>query len=143
MILDELGLVSAIQWLTQNFSERSSLSIELTVDRADVAYSSDVSTAAFRIVQEALTNIVRHSGAASARLAARHVGGELQIDVSDNGRGMDLKRAKRVQLGLIGMRERAHMLGGSVEIDSAPGCGTRIHVRLPLSMDRPVMAASP
>ena len=143
MILDELGLMSAIQWLTQSFSERSSLTIELSVDRTDIPYSKDVSTAAFRIAQEALTNIIRHSKATSARIAARHVTGELQLDISDNGCGMDLTRSRRERLGLIGMAERAHMLGGSVEIDSAPGRGTRICVHLPLSIDQPVMAAAP
>lgn len=143
MILDELGLASAIQWLTQNFSERSQLSIELSLDRTDVAYSKDVSTAAFRIVQEALTNIVRHSGAASACIVARHSGDELQLKISDNGRGMDVTRSKRERLGLVGMSERAHMLGGSMEIDSAPGRGTRILVRLPLSMDKLATAPAP
>jgi hypothetical protein len=141
MILDELGLVSAIQWLTQNFSERSPLSIELSFEPADIVYSKDVSTAAFRIVQEALTNIIRHSGAASASITARHSSDELQLDISDNGRGMDLARSRRDHLGLIGMSERAHMLGGSMEIDSAPGRGTRISVRLPLSMDKLATAA--
>jgi len=142
MILDELGLVSAIQWLTQSFSERGPLSIELSFEPADIVYPKDVSTAAFRIVQEALTNIVRHSGAESARVMARHSGDELQLDITDNGRGMDLARPRRERLGLIGMSERAHMLGGSMEIDSAPGRGTRISVRLPLS-DKLATAAAP
>jgi two-component system, NarL family, sensor histidine kinase UhpB len=143
MILDELGLASAIQWLTQNFSERSSLSIELSFERTDVVYSKEVSTAAFRIVQEALTNIVRHSGAASARIIARHSSDELQLDISDDGRGMDVARSRREHLGVVGMSERAHMLGGSMEIDSAPGRGTRISVRLPLSIDKPATAVVP
>lgn len=143
MILDELGLVSAIQWLTQTFSERSSLSIDLSFEQADVVYSKDVSTAAFRIVQEALTNIVRHSGAASAGILARHSGNELQLEISDDGRGMDVARSRGEHLGLVGMSERAHMLGGSMEIDSAPGRGTRISVRLPLSVNEVVTAAAP
>jgi hypothetical protein len=143
MILDELGLVSAVQWLTQNFSERSALSIELSFDRQDVAYASDVSTAAFRIAQESLTNIVRHSRATSARVSVRHADGELQIEISDNGRGTDLTQSKRKRLGLLGMEERAHMLGGSMQIDSSPGHGTRICVRLPLTTDKAVGAAPP
>jgi PAS domain S-box-containing protein len=143
MILDELGLVSAIQWLTQNFSERSPLSIELSFERTDVVYSKDVSTAAFRVVQEALTNIVRHSGAASASIVVRHFGDELQLEISDNGRGMDVTRSKGKRLGLIGMSERVHMLGGSMEINSAPGCGTRISVRLPLPKENLATTAAP
>lgn len=142
MILDELGLVSAVQWLTQNFAERSALSVELSFDREDVVYPSLVSTAAFRIAQEALTNIVRHSGATLAGLAVRHADGELRLEISDNGRGIDLAQSKRKRLGLLGMGERARMLGGSMQIDSAPGHGTRISVRLPLSTDKPAKAAA-
>jgi hypothetical protein len=143
MILDELGLASAIQWLVQNFSERSPLVVGLSFEPNDVAYSKDVSTAAFRIVQEALTNIARHSGAASASIVARHADEELQLEISDDGRGMDVARSRREHLGLVGMSERAHMLGGSMEIDSAPGRGTRISVRLPLSMDKLSTVAAP
>jgi hypothetical protein len=143
MILDELGLVSAVQWLTQNFTERSALSIELSFDRQDVAYASDVSTAAFRIAQEALTNIVRHSRATLAKVVVRHADSELQIEISDNGRGTDLTQSKRKRLGLLGMEERAHMLGGSMQIDSSPGHGTRIWVRLPLATDKTAGIAAP
>ena len=90
-----------------------------------------------------MTNIVRHSRATLASLAVRHADGELQLEISDNGRGMDLAQSKRKRLGLLGMGERAHMLGGSMQIDSAPGHGTRISVRLPLSADKPAKAAAP
>ncbi len=143
MILDELGLVSAIQWLVQNFSERSPLSIELSFEQTGVVYSKDVSTAAFRIVQEALTNIVRHSGATSARIVACHSHDGLQLEISDDGRGMDVARSRREHLGHVGMSERAHMRGGWMDMDSAPGLGTRISVRLPLSMAKLETAAAP
>ena len=142
MILDELGLASAVQWLAQTFSERSTLAIELSFEQTDAAYPKDVSTAAFRIVQEALTNIIRHSGAASAHIVARHCDGELQLDISDDGRGMDVSRSRREQhLGLVGMSERAHMLGGTMEIDSGPGRGTRVSVRLPLNQSATASAS--
>ena len=142
MILDELGLVSAIQWLTQSFSTGSAVKVELSVDRNDLHYSKDVSTAAFRIAQEALTNIIRHSKATSARIVVSHAANDLQLDISDDGCGMDLTASKRERLGLIGMAERARMLGGSMEIDTAPGRGTRICVRLPLSINRTAIASS-
>lgn len=142
MILDELGLVSAMQWLTQNLTEGSALSIELSFDREDVAYASDVSTAVFRIVQEALTNIVRHSRATHARVAVLHAADELMLEVSDNGRGMHLADTKRERLGLVGMGERAHMLGGSMNIESTPGHGTRISARLPLISGKSAKAAA-
>jgi signal transduction histidine kinase len=85
---------------------------------------------------------VRHSRATLAGLAVRHADGELQLEISDNGRGMDLTQSKRQRLGLLGMGERARMLGGSLHIESAPGHGTRISVRLPLPTDKPVRAAA-
>jgi PAS domain S-box-containing protein len=132
MILDELGLVSAMKWLTQNSAELGGLDTSLSFDREDVPYSSAVSTAAFRIVQEALTNVMRHGAATRASVAARHEDGQLQIEITDNGRGIDQNASQQNKLGLVGMRERAHVLGGSVEISPNPEGGTIVAVRLPL-----------
>lgn len=133
LILDELGLVSAIQWLAQDIAERNALTIEVSFDREDVAYNPLISTAAFRIVQESLTNIVRHGHASRAGVRARHVAGELHLEITDNGRGMDRTSSGRGRLGLIGMQERARMLGGVVDIDSAPERGTSVRACLPLT----------
>lgn len=132
MILDELGLCCAIEWLVQSASERSGLPISLTFDRTDGTYDPDVSTAAFRIVQEALTNVLRHGRAASARVAIRHCDACLLMEIGDDGCGMDASASAGDRLGLVGMRERAGLLGGSVEIDSSPSHGTTLRVRLPL-----------
>jgi PAS domain S-box-containing protein len=133
LILDELGLVSAIQWLAQNVAAQSALAIDVTFDREDASYGGAVSTAAFRIVQESLTNIVRHGHATRASVNARHINGELHLEINDNGRGMDRSTSARRRLGLIGMQERARMLGGSVEIDSEPERGTRVKACLPFA----------
>jgi PAS domain S-box-containing protein len=98
LILDELGLVSAIQWLAQDIAERNALTIEVSFDREDVAYHPMISTAAFRIVQESLTNVVRHGHASRAGVQARHVAGELHLEIADNGRGMDRTSSGRGRL---------------------------------------------
>lgn len=136
LILDELGLPAAIEWLTQSVSERSALPIALAFDRTDEAYDPEVATAAFRIVQEALTNVVRHGGATQAAVRARRAEGVLSIEISDDGRGVDPSATARGRLGLAGMRERARLAGGSVEIDGAPGRGTTVTLRLPLAGGR-------
>jgi PAS domain S-box-containing protein len=132
MILDELGLVSAMKWLTQNSAELSGLDISLSLEREDASYEPDVSTAAFRIVQEALTNVMRHGEATRASVDVCHLNDNLHIEIKDDGRGIDQNASRQNKLGLVGMRERAHMLGGAVEIRANPEGGTIVSVRLPL-----------
>jgi signal transduction histidine kinase len=133
LMLDELGLVSAVHWLTDNVAARSDLNVNLSFDREDMAYGPEVSTAAFRIVQEALTNIVRHSGARQVTVSASHAADELRIEIVDDGCGLPPSTpAGRLHHGLLGMHERAHMLGGSVSVESQVEGGTRVRARLPL-----------
>jgi PAS domain S-box-containing protein len=134
LMLDELGLVAAIRWLTDTVAARGYMAIELTFDREDVAYDGDVSTAAFRIVQEALTNVTRHSGASRVLVAFRHENGALSIEIVDNGAGIApaLAAPSGGHHGLLGMRERAYMLGGSLVIDNCPNGGARVLAALPL-----------
>lgn len=133
MILDELGLVAAMKWLTQNSAELGGLDITLSFDRQDVSYDSAVSTAAFRIVQEALTNVMRHGEAKRASVVVTHERQELHIEITDNGRGIDQSASQRNKLGLVGMRERARALGGAVAISDNPQGGTIVSVHLPLN----------
>ncbi|GLS45982.1 PAS domain-containing sensor histidine kinase [Methylobacterium brachythecii] len=132
LILDELGLRAAIEWLTQTTAERGGIPIGLVFDEK-ASYAPDVSTAAFRIVQEALTNVLRHGAATRAEVSARHDGDALLIAISDDGRGIDRSSAARGRLGLAGMRERARLLGGTVAIESKAGAGTTVRVRLPIA----------
>ena len=134
LMLDELGLVAAIRWLTETVAARGHMEVKLTFDREDVAYEGNVSTAAFRIVQEALTNVARHSGATRVVVSFRHEGDALTIEIVDNGSGLatSLTASAGEHHGLLGMRERAYMLGGSVIIDNGPDGGARVLATLPL-----------
>ncbi len=92
------------------------------------------STAVFRIVQEALTNIIRHAQATQVSVAMRVEDGMLVLTVTDNGRGItEAERLSRRSLGLLGMQERAHLIGGRVEMAGLKGAGTSLHVRVPLA----------
>lgn len=136
LILDELGLTAALEWLTQTVAETAQLPVSLDVDAAARHLDAEASTAAFRIVQEALTNAVRHGGAAHVRVSGRRQRDGFEIEVADDGRGIDPSSTPRGRLGLAGMRERARLVGGSAEIVGTPGHGTTVTVRLPLAGGR-------
>jgi two-component system sensor kinase len=135
LMLDDLGLADAANWLVEDFAKRSGVQCEIRVpEQADFeSLSKAVSTAAYRALQESLTNIGRHAGARSAWVLLAMQDGGLLVEVEDDGRGIapeDL--AKMRSLGLRGMRERVAYLGGSLEIGRAPRGGTRLSIRLPL-----------
>jgi len=129
-LLDELGLQAGIEWLIRQTEQRSPVRCTLTAD-AIASLPPDVSTVAFRIVQEALTNVVRHSQAkqVEVRLAARN--GALDLAVSDDGIGLPMERTSG--FGLIGIRERVATRAGKMELGERPGGGTVLSVRLPLA----------
>jgi PAS domain S-box-containing protein len=132
-VLDELGIEAALEWQTSEFSRRSGIAIDLDVPADPIVLGAAEATALFRITQEALTNIARHAQATrvSVRLAAE--GGEALLVISDDGIGLrDDRSTSRDALGLVGMRERAALLGGSVAVSGAPGKGTTVVARLPL-----------
>lgn len=135
LMLDELGLISAIRWLTDTMASRGRLSVEILFDREDVAYPADVSTAAFRIVQEGLTNVARHSRASRVVVSFTHSQTELWIEIVDNGCGIASSTAAAAPAhhGLLGMRERAHMLGGTLVVEDVAKGGTRVMAKLPLA----------
>ncbi len=132
-ILDELGLPSAIDWLLESFAERTGIAHELNLPPALAAIDRETGTAIFRIVQEALTNVSRHSGASTVVVELTDDPQQMTLTITDNGRGMAEQgaRLKGQGLGLVGMRERAFMLGGTLVVQSRPDAGTRIEVRLP------------
>lgn len=133
-ILAHLGLSAAIRRLCKDFSAQKKVEVEFdgfSVD--DDPASSEVSTALFRIVQECLSNVAKHSRASTARVQLRQRLDSIQLIVSDAGCGFDASQMPRSGgLGLISIRERARMIGGEVQINSAPGQGTKIIVRVPL-----------
>ncbi|HEX2565468.1 MAG TPA: PAS domain-containing sensor histidine kinase [Burkholderiales bacterium] len=135
LMLDDLGLADAAAWLAQDFAKRSGVACDARIAPAEElqGVSKNVSTAVYRALQESLTNIARHSGAKGAwvRLEAR--GGEISLEVEDDGRGIaggDLHKPR--SLGLKGMRERFAYLGGELEISPATRGGTRVRVRVPM-----------
>lgn len=136
-LLDDLGLGAALEWLIEGFSERCGTQCVLEMAHDDFELSEPVATAAYRIVQECLSNIERHARATQCRVRVEIEEHQLRIEVGDDGQGMTPGAPhddKRCHYGLLGMRERAFALGGELQIDSAPGQGTRLYARLPLSV---------
>ncbi len=145
-ILDKLGLVRAIQWYAEDFERRSGISCPVEAPNSGLVLPKAVSTCAYRIVQEALLNVWKHSRASQAKIKVTSGHGAVNVCVSDNGVGMDLRRlSEGTTLGLLGMRERAGLAGGKVTIRSNPGGGLRVAASLPIGVARPVsgVAAEP
>ncbi|RPI27837.1 MAG: PAS domain S-box protein [Acidobacteria bacterium] len=133
-ILDHLGLAAAVEWQAGEFQKRTGIICDLECHLDQVDLHGDISTALFRIVQEALTNVARHSGAARAVVSLQMSDTELSVEVRDNGRGVEPARLHNsCSLGILGMRERASRLGGSLAIVSRPEIdGTAVRVVIPM-----------
>ena len=132
-ILDDLGLLAAMEWQCDEFEKRSEIPIDFTSNVASVQLSPDMTTGLFRIFQECLTNISRHAGAThvEARLHVRDR--NLTLQIRDNGRGFNIQESgKKKTLGLLGMRERTLLMGGTCEITSRPGEGTLVEISVPV-----------
>ncbi len=136
-ILDDLGLAPALQFQVEHFLRRSGIACEYIEENVSDRLPDAVKTCVYRVVQEALHNSEKHSGATKVRVAVQQNATSLQVEVRDDGRGFQVNQkgmpARTTGLGLLGIRERAAIVGGSVEIDSAPGRGTRIMLRIPLA----------
>jgi PAS domain S-box-containing protein len=134
-ILDDLGLMEAIEWQAQQFQTRTGIPCCCDCSLQSIPLGDLQSTAAFRIVQEALTNILRHAHATQVAIATIIQADMLVLTVTDNGRGItEAEKFSRKSLGLLGMQERAHLVGGDVEITGRKGAGTTVHVRVPLAI---------
>jgi two-component system sensor kinase len=134
VMLDDLGLVPAIEWLVNDFTNRYGIQVQWQIDGMHTDFSRDGATAIFRIVQEALTNVGRHSRAAHVELELHQEADRCVLRIIDDGQGADARAdARRKSFGLIGIRERAHRLSGSVSIETAVGQGFAIIVTLPLA----------
>ena len=132
-VLDDLGLVDGLEWHTTDFETRTG--IVCVFKKVNVPPVSEViSIAAYRVAQEALTNVARHADATNVEVTLAMENGNLALSVIDNGRGFDKDRVSdEEQLGLVGMKERAYLIGGKLEIKSKPGDGTEIRLRIPLT----------
>jgi PAS domain S-box-containing protein len=133
-VLDDLGLIPAIEWQVGEFTKRSGIACSLLSNLDDLELDRRMATGAFRILQEALTNVARHSQATQVKVRLKILDGSFHLEVQDNGIGVRGEaKAGGPSLGILGMQERAHLLGGEVLLEGGPGEGTRVRVRLPLS----------
>jgi two-component system sensor kinase len=130
--LDSLGLVAAMEWQAQEFQARTGIACQIFLPEKELVLDQEYSTAIFRIFQETLTNVVRHANATTVQANLVVGGKNIVLVVHDNGQGFDASYAlNRGSPGLLGMRERAHLLGGDLKISSAPGSGTTVTVQIP------------
>lgn len=133
-LLDHLGLKAAVEWQAENFSRRTGIHFKLQLDNGHKKLPDTVSTALFRIFQEALTNISRHSGATEVSVYMMTEDNTLVLSVSDNGKGVTKQQLSgKKSFGILGMLERAHELGGAVTFSGFRNKGTTITVKIPLN----------
>jgi signal transduction histidine kinase len=134
-LLDDIGLPAALDWYIKGYRKRHGLTVNYDVSGLEERLAPAVEAGIYRIVQEALTNVVRHAAATSCSVSLVQTGGQLTVTVSDTGVGFDPKALGRERtdqgLGLIGIRERVWNLGGTVTLESGPGRGTSLEVTLP------------
>ncbi len=131
-LLDDLGLAAAIEWQAHDFESRSGIACEVTVPANGVNLNRETSTAVFRIFQETLTNVARHANATNVKVSMSREGRHLILEIKDNGRGITASAlSDRSSLGLLGMRERAALFGGEVNLVGVAGQGTTVAVTIP------------
>jgi len=130
-MLDDLGLVAALEWAAEEFETRTGTKCRLDRRQDDIVADREQSTAIFRIFQETLTNVARHANATQVDVRLREEEGYIVFEVRDNGRGIAKEELSAGGLGILGMRERAILLGGEFTIEGVPGKGTLVRVRIP------------
>lgn len=127
-ILDDLGLIPALEWHVREFEKRYNIKTKFYSSIHDLNIPSVMATGLFRMCQESLTNVARHSNATNVVVDVRVINGEISISISDNGKGFDNSKVNKKTLGLLGMKERAAMIGGNLEIISEAGKGTTVKI---------------
>ena len=151
-LLDEAGLCSALTWYIKGFSERSKIDVALIIPDDFGRLPGDLETAIFRVVQECLTNIHRHSGSSTAKISITREGHQIQVRVSDRGKGIAPQKRKEISssaianpgVGIRGMRERLRQLGGTLDVYSdGEGKGTIITAKLPVTLPVPLESSTP
>jgi signal transduction histidine kinase len=131
-VLDTLGPLAAVEWAAEEFEARTGTRCRLDLPDDDVVIDQDGATALFRIFQETLTNVARHAGATEVNVRLAKENGDLTLEVHDNGKGVNEEQLSAgSSLGILGMRERALLLGGELTITGGPGEGTTVRVRIP------------
>ncbi|MFN7998295.1 MAG: sensor histidine kinase [Bryobacteraceae bacterium] len=133
-MLDDLGLVPALQWQARELSKRTGIDVHVDAETVADDLPEEYKTCVYRVVQEALNNCARHSMARSIRIDVVQESHRLRLNISDDGRGFDSVRVRG--LGLLGMEERVTHLGGNFQLQSEPGRGTRLSIEIPLALER-------
>ncbi|HTK80860.1 MAG TPA: PAS domain S-box protein [Bacteroidota bacterium] len=132
-VLDNLGLAPAVEWQTEDFQKRTGIRCIFDTNCSSLEIEKELSTQLFRVLQETLTNVARHSKASEVLVSLQSEGKNIILDVEDNGRGIsESELMQKKSLGLLGMRERVAMMKGEFSISGIPGKGTKIHIRVPL-----------
>lgn len=135
-ILDDFGLLSALQWQGEEFEKRFSIPVHFHTTLKELEVSSSIAMGLFRAYQESLTNVARHSDASEVSSALEVIKGNINLTINDNGKGFDTKKVNQGKtLGLLGMKERVLMMGGMLAIKSGPGKGTTISITVPLKQE--------
>ncbi|MEO8405516.1 MAG: sensor histidine kinase, partial [Chitinophagaceae bacterium] len=138
-LLDDLGLIAALEWQTKEFIKRFAIPTNFTSSERLVNVSPDMATGLFRLYQESLTNVARHAQATEVNGSLTYNDHHLILKVTDNGKGFDADlEGARKTMGLLGMKERVLMMGGTLHFDSAVGKGTSVTVTVPFEMTEPV-----
>ncbi len=137
-LLDDLGLVATLRWYVDRQAQLGGFAAKFTAGPLEGRVPPELEATCFRVVQEALTNVLRHARASQICVGLQQYEAELQLVIHDNGIGFDVqavldRAARGASLGLLGMQERVLLLGGQIDIQSAPGCGTKIRARFPLA----------
>jgi signal transduction histidine kinase len=130
VILDDFGIQAGLRWLADGFSERTRIEVECKTDIPG-RFSDDTERHLFRITQEALTNIARHSGATRAWIRLTEAGDGISLTIEDNGCGFNPEKMRRPSLGMVGMRARARQIGGELTVGTSSTGGVKLEVRAP------------
>jgi signal transduction histidine kinase len=130
--LDDFGLVPALERLAETFAEQTNVDVHIEAALGDSRLPGEAETALYRIVQEALTNVIKHANARTVSVVLTRKGEAVVVVIEDDGRGFDLTANRDKGLGLVGMRERIALVGGRLSVESAPDRGTTVAVEVPL-----------
>lgn len=143
-LLDDLGLVPAMEWQAQEFEKRAKIRCEMSLDSEEIDLDQDLSTVIFRIYQEALTNVARHAQATKVKVSLREKNGTLTLKIKDNGKGIAKDKIYASEsLGMIGMRERISPWQGQVKITGTKDRGTTLNITLPLGRSQGTNESNP
>jgi signal transduction histidine kinase len=139
-VLDDLGLIPALHSFCKSLATRKKLKIQLTAFGGVEALAGDKRTVLFRVAQEALNNVARHARATRVKFTIVKIPGAIRLEIGDNGKSFPVREILHAKtnkrLGLVGMKERVEMIGGSLTIESTPGKGTTVRAEIPFTPEK-------